>query len=159
MAVMADVFDKTKRSQIMASIPAKDTKPEILIRKALHQKGYRYRLHDRALPGTPDLVFRKFNAVIMVNGCFWHGHNCALFRMPATNRNFWSDKIGNNQKRDRKVRADLLELGWRVLVVWECSMKGKHRTRFEDLISTIENWLSSDQTELELSAAYFGPCD
>ena len=153
---MADVFDKAKRSQVMASITAKDTKPEILVRKALHRKGYRYRLHDRALPGTPDLIFRKFNAVIMVNGCFWHGHDCALFRMPATNRKFWSDKISNNQERDRRVRADLLDLGWRVLIVWECSLKGKRRTRFDDLIATVESWLLSDQNELELSAAYFG---
>ncbi len=154
---MVDVFDKAKRSQIMASITAKDTKPEIMIRKALHRKGYRFRLHSRALPGTPDLTFRKFNAVIMVNGCFWHGHDCALFRMPATNRKFWSDKITNNKRRDQKVRAELLDLGWRVLIVWECSMKGKQRTDFEDLILTIENWLLSDQGELELSAAHFSP--
>jgi len=153
---VADVFDKAKRSQVMASITAKDTKPEILIRKALHRKGYRFRLHDRSLPGTPDLTFRKFNAVIMVNGCFWHGHDCALFRMPATNRKFWSDKIRNNQERDRRVRAELLDSGWRVLIVWECSLKGKHRTRFGDLIATVENWLLSDQCELELSAAHFG---
>ncbi len=152
---MVDVFDKAKRSQIMASITAKDTKPEIMIRRALHRKGYRYRLHGRALPGTPDLIFRKFNAVIMVNGCFWHGHDCALFRMPATNRKFWSDKITNNKKRDQRVRAELLDLGWRVLIVWECSMKGKQRTVFGDLILTIENWLLSDQSELELSAAHF----
>ncbi len=152
---MVDVFDKAKRSQIMASITAKDTKPEIMIRRALHRKGYRYRLHGRALPGTPDLIFRKFNAVIMVNGCFWHGHDCALFRMPATNRKFWSDKITNNKKRDQRVRAELLDLGWRVLIVWECSMKGKQRTVFDDLILTIENWLLSDQSELELSAAHF----
>ena len=122
---MVDVFDKAKRSQIMASITAKDTKPELQVRKALHRLGYRYRLHDRNLPGTPDLIFRKYNAVIMVNGCFWHGHDCALFRMPATNREFWCNKIENNRKRDKKVLALLLDSGWRVLTIWECSLKGK----------------------------------
>ncbi|MDE0310374.1 MAG: very short patch repair endonuclease [Acidiferrobacterales bacterium] len=148
---MADVFDKAKRSRIMASITAKDTKPEMTIRKALHRNGYRYRLHDRTLPGTPDLTFRKFKAVIMVHGCFWHGHDCTLFRMPATNQKYWSDKISNNQKRDQKVRQELLDLGWRVLIIWECSMKGRHRTVLDDLIPAIENWLLSDHRELEIS--------
>ena len=152
---MVDVFDKAKRSQIMASITAKDTKPELQVRKALHRLGYRYRLHDRNLPGTPDLIFRKYNAVIMVNGCFWHGHDCALFRMPATNREFWCNKIENNRKRDKKVLAMLLDSGWRVLTIWECSLKGKQKSKFDELIQSVEAWLLSDLEKLELSAANF----
>lgn len=139
----------------MASITAKDTKPELRVRKALHRLGYRYRLHDRNLPGTPDLIFRKYKAVIMVNGCFWHGHDCTLFRMPATNREFWRNKIENNRRRDRKVSAELLASGWRVLTIWECSLKGSHKSRFDELILAVDAWLSSDHEELDISADNF----
>ncbi len=148
--IMADVFDKQKRSQIMASITAKDTQPELLLRKALHARGYRYRLHDKKLPGKPDMVFRKFNAIILVNGCFWHGHDCALFRMPATNREFWQEKIRNNRNRDRNVHRLLVESGWRVLTVWECSLKGRQRSRFDELLLLIERWLLSHDDALEI---------
>ena len=154
---MVDVFDKAKRSEVMAAVGSKDTKPEMMVRKALHKIGYRYRLHDRSLPGTPDLTFRKYNAVIMVNGCFWHGHDCALFRMPASNREFWRDKIENNRRRDKRAISQLTESGWRVLTIWECSLRGGRKSRFDELISAVEDWLQSDNGELELGAAYFNP--
>ena len=152
---MVDVFDKAKRSQIMASITAKDTQPELRVRKALHRIGFRYRLHDKTLPGTPDMVFRKYKAVIMVNGCFWHGHNCALFRMPATNLEFWQKKIEKNRERDRKVVALLKDSGWRVLTIWECSIKGRQKAQFDELIIHAGKWLQGDEDELELSGEYF----
>ena len=134
----------------MASISAKNTKPELLLRKALHRKGFRYRLHDKNLPGKPDLVFRGFNAVVFVNGCFWHGHDCHLFKVPATNREFWEKKIKANQVRDAKNRDLLLEQNWRVLIVWECSTRGKGRLEFEELITDVTNWLKSDGKSMEI---------
>ena len=118
---------------MMAGIGPTDTKPEMIIRKGLHALGYRFRLgrqyreNGRLLPGRPDLVFPGRRAVIMVNGCFWHGHDCALFRWPSTRPGFWRDKITGNMARDARVRTDLLERGWRVLDVWECTLKGRTR--------------------------------
>ena len=134
----------------MSSISGKNTKPELLLRKALHRKGLRYRIHDKNLPGKPDLVFRKFNAVVFINGCFWHGHDCPLFRIPATNREFWQTKFKTNRARDAKNRDLLLEQNWRVLIVWECSIRGKGRLEFEELIANVTNWLNSDEKYLEI---------
>lgn len=147
---MADVFSLQKRREVMASISAKNTKPELLLRKALHREGFRYRLHDKNLPGKPDLVFRGLNAVVFVNGCFWHGHDCHLFKVPATNREFWETKIKTNRTRDNKNRNLLLEQNWRVLIVWECSTRGKGRLEFEELIADVTNWLKSDEKYLEI---------
>ena len=147
---MADVFSLQKRREVMASISAKNTKPELLIRKALHRKGFRYRLHDKCLPGKPDLVFRGFNAVVFVNGCFWHGHDCQLFKVPATNREFWETKIETNRARDARNKDILLEQNWRVLIVWECSTRGKGRLEFEELIANVTNWLKSDEKYFEI---------
>ncbi len=134
----------------MASIPAKDTVPELMIRKSLHQRGYRYRLHEKLLPGKPDLVFRRFNAVIFVNGCFWHGHDCHHFRMPSSNNAYWSNKIERNKRRDLRNRELLADMNWRILTVWECGMKGKGKLEFETLITTIENWLCSENETLDI---------
>ena len=151
---MTDVFDARKRSEIMASISGKDTKPELMLRKALHRIGYRYRIHDRSLPGKPDIVFRRFNAVVFVHGCFWHGHDCPLFRMPSSNEQYWKEKINNNRRRDAQVNSQLLEKGWRILTVWECSLKGKTRLNFDSLISAIEAWLISESNFLEIREGY-----
>ena len=150
---MVDVFSKEKRSQIMASVSGKDTSVELRIRKALHRKGYRYGLHNRTLPGTPDIVFRRFNAVVFVNGCFWHGHDCPLFRPPSTNRDFWEKKIQGNRIRDVKSVGLLQEKGWRTMVVWECSLRGKSRLKFEDVILTVEDWLHSNRKHSEIRGA------
>ena len=147
---MADVFSKEKRSQVMSAIRSKDTSPELQLRKALHAKGYRYSLHSKHLPGTPDLVFRKFHAVLFVNGCFWHGHNCAMFKLPSTNQEFWKNKILTNQERDSKVHSLLTKSGWRILTVWECSLRGKSKLNFDNLIITIEDWLNSENQFCEI---------
>src|SRR3546814_1711336 len=105
----------------MSRIRSKDTKPELQLRRGLHAAGLRYRLHPQELPGRPDIVFPRYRAVVLVNGCFWHGHDCQLFRMPATRRDFWNAKIRRNQERDTQTVRALLDEGWRVLTVWECA--------------------------------------
>lgn len=112
-----------QRSAHMAKIRSKDTKPELQLRRALHAAGYRYRLHDKALPGRPDLVFAGRRKVIFVNGCFWHGHDCPVgSRLPKSNTSFWADKRRRNQERDGSQRIQLAELGWSYLDVWECEV-------------------------------------
>lgn len=119
---------------MMAGIGPANTKPELLLRKGLHALGWRYRLHDRRLPGRPDLVFPGRKAVIFVNGCFWHGHDCHLFRWPQSRAEFWRDKIGTNILRDRRTRQELAALGWRVAEVWECTLKGRERRPLEEVL-------------------------
>ncbi len=122
---MADIFNKKKRSQIMSRIPGKDTKPELVIRKALFSEGYRYRLHRRDLPGNPDIVFPSRKKVIFVNGCFWHGHNCKKATLPTTNKHFWEKKLIGNKERDKLNLAKLKAIGWKSLVIWQCQIKKK----------------------------------
>lgn len=107
----------------MQSVKTQDTGPEMAIRRWLHARGYRYRLHRRDLPGSPDIVFPKRRAVIFVHGCFWHGHNCPKGRLPKSRPEYWKPKIEANQDRDRRVRAELRALGWRVRDVWQCQLK------------------------------------
>lgn len=121
---MTDIVSPAKRSQMMAGIRRSDTKPEMIVRKALHAMGYRYRLHDQKLPGRPDIVLPKYGAVIQVNGCFWHGHSCKYGSVvPKTRTEFWRAKISENIARDRATGKKLKALGWRVIIVWECSLK------------------------------------
>ena len=135
---------------MMAGIRGKDTKPELLIRSALHRRGFRFRLHRSDLPGKPDLVFPKRGAVILVHGCFWHGHDCHLFRWPKTREQFWREKIGSNVARDRKQYVELREAGWRVAIIWECALKGLHRLRPETVVGECERWLESNESEMGL---------
>lgn len=128
----------------MAGIGPKDTKPEMMIRRGLHALGYRYRLHDRKLPGRPDLVFAGRSAVIFIHGCFWHGHACSLFRWPGTRPEFWRAKIGGNVTRDARVRGELLSAGWRVLDVWECSLRGPDRQSPEAVLGACAAFLEGD---------------
>ena len=141
---MTDIVSPDKRSKMMAGIKGKDTRPEILIRKALHRQGFRYSLHRKDLPGKPDLVLPKYNAVIFINGCFWHAHDCHLFKWPKTRPEFWREKIGGNKERDKRNLDKLSELGWRVLIIWECALKGRQRLDFEQVLTTASNWLKSD---------------
>lgn len=134
----------------MSRIRSRDTKPELVLRKALHAAGFRYRLHDRKLPGTPDIVLPRHGAVIMVHGCFWHGHDCALFRLPEERRDFWAGKIRRNRERDVAVRLDLLAAGWRVCTVWECAMRGRGKHDLSVLVEQCGSWLVSDAEELEV---------
>lgn len=106
----------------MSRIGGKNTKPEIAVRSILHRSGYRFRLHDRTLPGTPDIVLRKRKAVVFVHGCFWHGHSCKRNRMPKSRKAYWEKKIDGNRRRDARNRNRLRALGWRVVVVWECEL-------------------------------------
>lgn len=129
----------------MARIGQKDSKPEMLIRRGLHALGFRYRLHARGLPGKPDLVFPGRRAVVFVHGCFWHGHDCPLFRWPSTRDEFWRTKITGNVARDARVRHQLLAQGWRVLEVWECAVKGKGRLSLDEVIRACADWLVSNQ--------------
>ena len=120
----ADVFSAAKRSEVMRAVKGADTKPEIALRKALFARGLRYRLHAGDLPGKPDLVFPRHRAVVFVNGCFWHGHDCARgARLPKTNRAYWSKKIARNKARDKETVKALAALGWRAYIVWECALK------------------------------------
>lgn len=134
----------------MAGIRGRDTRPEMAVRKGLHALGYRYRLHAGGLPGRPDLVFGPRRAVIFVHGCFWHGHDCHLFRMPATRREFWNAKISRNRERDGQVRAELLAQDWRVLEIWECALRGKEALDFGHVMESCATWLESDVPHLEL---------
>lgn len=148
---MADVVSAQKRSEMMSGIQGKDTKPEILIRKALHRKGFRYKIHDKTLPGKPDLVFPKYGAVIQINGCFWHAHNCHLFKWPTTRPNFWKNKISGNKERDKRTIKKLQILGWRVLIVRECAIKGKYKRSTDNIVDQICTWLSSGKAYKDIS--------
>ena len=117
----------------MSGIKGRDTKPELMVRKILHRNGFRYRLHKKNLPGSPDVYLRKHNCAVFVHGCFWHGHNCHLFRWPKTRESFWREKIGSNIKRDRSHVETLGARGVRVLLVWECAMKGKTKLDLDRL--------------------------
>lgn len=120
---MTDNVDAATRSRMMAGIRGKNTKPELFLRKALHGMGFRYRLGGAGLPGKPDIVLPSRRVVIFVNGCFWHRHQCKYFKLPATNSQFWSEKLDGNVERDKRVTVDLLAKGWTVLTVWECELR------------------------------------
>jgi len=138
---MADIVSPEKRSQMMSGIRSKNTRPEKLIRSLLHREGFRFRLHTTSLPGKPDLVFPKYKAVIFVNGCYFHGHDCHLFKLPSSNTAFWNNKIVGNRKRDEKRIKELNLQGWRVLTIWECSVRGKNKIDILDLLIYISKWL------------------
>lgn len=121
---MTDTMSAEQRHQCMASVHSKDTKPEMLVRRFLFSRGFRYRLHVRSLPGSPDIVLPKYKTVIFVNGCFWHGHDgCPLHRVPKSNVEFWVSKIEKNKKRDQREYSLLKKMGWKVLLVWECQLR------------------------------------
>jgi DNA mismatch endonuclease (patch repair protein) len=118
------------RSRIMRAIKSKDTKPEKAVRSLVHHLGYRFRLHRKDLPGKPDMTFPRHSAVVLVNGCFWHGHECERgSRMPKTNEDYWVEKIRGNVVRDQATRIRLKSLGWRVLVVWECEIRNETKLK------------------------------
>lgn len=150
---MTDIVDSATRSRMMAGIRGRNTKPERLVRTTLHSLGFRYRLHDPKVYGRPDLVFPKYHAVLFIHGCFWHGHNCSLFRYPETRKVFWEEKIRRNRERDDEVRKVLSGSGWRIGIVWECALKGKYRLGLEETVDRIILWLRSDQKESEIRGA------
>ena len=146
---MADVVDSATRSRMMSGIRGRNTKPEILIRSLLHRRGFRFRLHVRDLPGTPDIVLPRYHAVIFVHGCFWHGHDCARFKWPSTRPDFWREKIGRNQANDNRAKEALLATGWRVGIVWECALRGAGKN-IEGVAKSLAEWLRSDAPLIEV---------
>lgn len=134
----------------MSGIRGKNTRPELLIRKALHARGFRYRLHCKDLPGNPDLCLPRYRAVIFVHGCFWHGHDCHLFKWPKTRPEFWREKIGRNCEVDDKARKHLLSTGWRVATIWECALKGRERVSLDEAIDPLVGWLPTSALEFEI---------
>jgi DNA mismatch endonuclease (patch repair protein) len=147
---LGDVHDPATRSRNMSAIRAKDTSPEVRVRKLLHTAGFRFRLHKRSLPGSPDLVLAKHRAIIFVHGCFWHGHECKSFRWPKTREDFWRAKIGANTMRDQQSLRALRFEGWRVCLIWECALRGGERISDAELSSVLQRWLRSDSEFLEL---------
>lgn len=127
---MADIFDKASRSYIMSQIRGKNTKPEILVRRYLHSLGFRFRLHDNRLPGTPDIILPKYKTVIFVHGCFWHGHeNCRYANIPKTRTKWWMEKFSRNKENDKKAVKLLKKEGWNVITVFECQLKMEKRLK------------------------------
>lgn len=135
---------------MMAGIKGKDTRAELTIRRGLHRLGFRYQLHRKDLPGKPDLVFPKYKAVIFINGCFWHAHHCHIFKWPSSRIEFWKEKIGKNKIRDLKNIESCILSGWKVLVIWECSLKGKTRRKLNEVIHTAANWIMYDSQNAEI---------
>lgn len=136
---MTDIVTPAKRSKMMSGIRSRNTKPEILVRKFLHQRGYRYRLNRRDLPGRPDIVLTRYNTAIFVNGCFWHAHkNCSYFKIPSTRTEFWTKKILSNIERDVVAVNDLQNLGWRVAIIWECALRRVAPQALLELVSFLQ---------------------
>lgn len=149
---MSDIVDPKARSRMMANIKGKNTKPEMAIRSALHRLGYRFRLHRKDLPGKPDIVLPKYRAVVFVNGCFWHGHFCSLFKWPKTREGFWREKILSNKARDQRNIQILLDRGWRVCIIWECSIKKTNETAFQEAVINLTQWLRATEPQKEISS-------
>ena len=146
---MADIVSKEKRSRMMSGIRSKNTKPELIIRKALFRKGYRYRLHPKRMPGRPDFILPKYRVAVFVNGCFWHLHDCHLFKWPSTRRQYWQKKLQGNKERDELKTERLLKNGWRVLIIWECAIRGKKRIDFDEVIERTENFIKSSNSDIK----------
>lgn len=144
---MTDVVDPEKRRHMMAGIKNKHTRPELILRKQLFARGLRYRLHAKDLPGKPDLLFPQYKIALFVNGCFWHGHPCHLFKWPQTRQTFWREKILSNKIRDAKNYFTLKEMGWRVLVIHECTLKGKPKMALTLCTDHIENWIKNSKDD------------
>ena len=146
---MADVVDSETRSRMMSNIRGANTKPELNLRRRLHAAGFRYGLHRKDLPGRPDLVMPRYDAVIFVHGCYWHRHpRCRLATTPSTRADFWTAKFMANQERDRRNIADLRGLGWRVAIVWECEVRTAARA--DEAVSELIDWLLSDKVLNEI---------
>lgn len=150
---MADVVDAATRSRMMSGIRGKNTKPELAIRLGLHARGFRYRLHPKNVPGKPDLWLPKYRAAIFIHGCFWHGHDCSLFKMPGTRQDFWKTKIDTNRIRDARVAELLAADGFRRLEVWECALRGPGRIGLEETLARTAEWLRGEEVRFEIRGA------
>lgn len=134
---MADRISQEQRSALMRSVKQRNTKPEMIVRRLLHARGWRYRLNRKSLPGSPDIVFPSRRKAIFVHGCFWHGHSCKKGKLPSSNLEYWSAKIDQNRKRDTRVETELLEEGWRSFVVWQCDLDNR-----DAIVLKIEEFLN-----------------
>jgi DNA mismatch endonuclease, patch repair protein len=153
---MADVLTPEQRRLNMRRIRGRDTKPELLLRRGLHAAGLRFRLHAGGLPGRPDIVFSRYRAAILVHGCFWHGHDCPMFRLPATRPHFWAAKIAGNRARDLRNRKALVSAGWRILTIWECSMKGPARRSTNEVVAACIQFLRGTENDGEVVGIWTG---
>ena len=144
---MSDHLTIEQRHKNMAAVRSKDTKPEMVVRKFLWRRGFRYRVNNPRLPGHPDIVLRKYHTCIFVNGCFWHGHEgCKYYRVPKTNTEFWERKISRNRERDREEQKQLARMGWHCITVWECELKGERREKtLESLEYTLNHIFIQDR--------------
>jgi DNA mismatch endonuclease (patch repair protein) len=145
---MVDVHNPERRSANMRAIRHKDTHPEMQIRRLLFARGFRFRLHVKSLPGSPDIVLPKHRVVVFVHGCFWHGHGCHLFKVPATRTEFWMGKIQGNRDRDYRDEAKLRAAGWRILTIWECALKGKQRRSPNEVAEQAAAWILAQDVEV-----------
>jgi DNA mismatch endonuclease (patch repair protein) len=145
---MPDKFSRETRSRMMSGIKNKNTKPELMIRRELFKSGFRYRLHNSKLPGKPDLVLKKYMAVVLIHGCFWHGHKCRYFKWPKSNVEFWKEKIKGNRKNDRLVTKKLSVLGFRVCIIWECVTRDSEL--FPLAVGNVKKWLTGTEQFLEI---------
>jgi DNA mismatch endonuclease (patch repair protein) len=140
-----DVLTADQRHNNMSRIRGRNTRPELVLRKGLHARGLRFRLHVKDLPGKPDLVFPRFHVVMFVHGCFWHGHDCPLFKVPGTRTGFWLTKIGTNRTRDERNCHSLAAAGWRILTVWECSLRGPAKLGLGEVLDLCQTYLTSGE--------------
>ncbi|MPQ76836.1 very short patch repair endonuclease [Hydrogenovibrio sp. JE_KL2] len=147
---MVDKVDSQTRSKMMSRVRNKNTNIEVKVRKALFAKGFRYKINDKNLPGSPDIVLPKYKAVIFVNGCFWHGHHCKRGKLPQANNEFWLSKINQNINRDKNNNYKLMDLNWRVAILWECSIRGKGSIGLEEAIRKLSTWLKSSSKTIEI---------
>jgi DNA mismatch endonuclease (patch repair protein) len=142
-----DTLSSHERSVLMAKIKNSNTKPEVALRKYLFSIGYRYRINVSSITGSPDIVFPKYHALVFVHGCFWHQHGCSSYKLPKTNSSFWSNKFNKNKARDRNVLLSLLDEGWRVAIVWECSLTS---TLLKKTGENVSLWMRSKKMRLEI---------
>ena len=149
-----DIVDKQTRSRMMAAVKSKNTALEVEIRHRLFQHGYRYRLHKKDLPGKPDITFPKYRTVVFVNGCFWHMHNCSFGHLPKTRTAWWKQKLTNNRRRDLDVLLKLRNMAWRIIVVWECSLRSSKKDKnilLDSIVQRIERHLHTGKKETIIS--------
>lgn len=157
-ATLPDPLSPEQRHLCMSRIRATNTKPEMIIRRGLHALGLRYRIHYRHLPGSPDIAFPARHRLIFIHGCFWHGHSCPLFRLPATRSDFWAEKIERNRARDAEVLLALRARGWRTLTIWECAVRGRARLPHDLLLGQTYHWLEEGWPEEQIEGVWSAHC-